>query len=298
MCGGSAADETTVMRHLDSETLAAFVAVVDTGSFTAAAQRLAKTQAAVSIAITRFEERLGRRLFERLPRGVKLTEAGETLVGYARRILALEDEAFAALWPEETAGRLRVGMPDDYLGVFGPDLITRFAAENPRIRVEILCDFSVRLEQMVARGELDLAIVTRADEQPVGEFLRREPLVWCAAEGHFPERVDPLPLVLFPENCRARPHILAALDRAGRGWRIAWTSSHLPSVEAAVGLGVGLTALPASVVPPAFRRLGAADRVPEIAPLELAVVTSEFAGPAVRRLRTFVRERFSEAVPA
>jgi DNA-binding transcriptional LysR family regulator len=286
------------MRHFDPETLAAFVAVVDTGSFTAAAARLGKTQAAISIALTRFEERLGRRLLERKPRGVRLTDAGETLIGYARRMLALEDEAFAALWPEEVAGRLRIGMPDDYQAVFGPALITRFAAENPRVRLEIICDFSERLEPMVAAGNLDLAIVTRERGSAAGELLRREPLAWCAAVGAAPEQLDPLPLALFPEHCRARPRILAALDKAGRRWRIAWTSSHLPSIESAVTLGIGVTALPESVVGPTMRRLGPADGLPPLEPLELAVITGELAGPAARRLRTFVRTSFGRPDPA
>lgn len=285
------------MRHFDPETLAAFVAVVDTGSFTAAAARLGKTQAAISIALTRFEERLGRRLLERRSRGVRLTEAGEILIGYARKMLAVEDEAFAALWPEEVAGRLRIGMPDDYLGVFGPELITRFASENPRVRLEIICDFSERLEPMVAAGDLDLAIVTRERGSAAGELLRREPLVWCAG-GQTPERLDPLPLALFPETCRARPRILAALDKAGRRWRIAWTSSHLPSIESAVTLGIGVTALPESVVTPALRRLGAADGLPPLEPVELAILTGELAGPPARRLRTFVRACFGRTEAA
>src|SRR6266404_5625051 len=188
------------MRHLNSDALATFIAVVDCGGFTAAADALGKTQAAVSIIVQRLEERVGKRLLDRSRRGVSLTAAGEILISYARRLRALEDEA---------RGRIRLGMPDDYLEVFGAPVTDRFAAAHPKVQVEILGQFSHQLEAMMERGEIDLAIITRAPSQARGELLRCEPQVWCAAAGERrPERQAVLPLALFPEGCRARPHIL------------------------------------------------------------------------------------------
>lgn len=281
------------MKHLDGDALATLIAIVDAGSFTAAAHRIGRTQAGVSNSIARLENMLGKKLFDRSRRGLHLTEHGEVLMGYARRIIAIEDEALAALQPEALTGRVRVGMPDDYLGVFGTPLVDRFAAQNPRIQVEILCHFSLELETMVEHGEIDLAIITRDTDHSTGEFLRHEPLVWCAAPDAKPELENPLPLALFPEKfCRARPIIVDALDRAGKQWRVAWTSSHLPSIQTAISLGRAVTALPASVVSPAHRLLGAEDGFPPLKPVELALLLPHGSRAAVRRMANFIRSEF------
>jgi DNA-binding transcriptional LysR family regulator len=277
------------VRRLDTEFLATFVAVVDAAGFTAASHRVGKTQAAVSAQISRFEAQLGKKLLDRSRRGIHLTEAGEILVGYARRILAVEDEALAAIQGNELAGRVRVGMPDDYVGLFGPPLIETFSARNPRIQVEITCNFSVELETQLERGELDVAIITRGSV-PCGDLLRQEALVWCAARDKSPERQELLPLALFPERfCRARPLILQALNRAGRPWRVAWTSSHLSSIQTAIDLGGAVTALPASIISPNHRRLGPVDGLPEIQSVELALLVRQGAPVAVRLIASFIR---------
>jgi len=284
------------MKHIDTDALATLIAIVDAGGFTAAAHRLGRTQAGVSNTIARLETMLGKKLIDRSRRGLHLTEPGEVLIGYARRIVAIQDEALAALQPEAMTGRVRVGMPDDYLSVFGTPLIERFSAQNPRIQVEILCHFSSELEELVDRGDIDLAIITRGADLSVGEFLRHEPLVWCAAQDSRPELQNPLPLALFPEKfCRARPHILDALDRTSRPWRVAWTSSHLPSIQTAIGLGKAVTALPASVISPAHRRLGLEDGMPALKPVELALLLPHGARAAVRRMASFLRSEFQGA---
>ena len=138
----------------------AFVVSADTGSFTAAAQRLNKSQAAVSIAIGRLEERLGKKLFDRLPRRVALTSAGERLHHYAQRILALEDEAIASLSDATQEARVRLGMPDDYMALFGGALVDAFAPRYPLVGIDLRCGFSWQLETMVESRELDMAIIT------------------------------------------------------------------------------------------------------------------------------------------
>ncbi|MFT3974128.1 MAG: LysR substrate-binding domain-containing protein [Amaricoccus sp.] len=281
------------MRHLDPEAIATFVAVVDAGGFTAAARRIGKSQAGVSVTIARFEAQLGRRLFDRSRRGLELTETGQALVSYARRLIALEDEALAAIDPRRLEGRVTLGMPDDYIDVFGRPLVEHFSAAGARLEIEIRCDFSRGLEALVRSGEIDMAIITRATGTETGELLRREPLVWCGPEDAHPERSDPLPLALFPErDCRARPLILAALAAGGRAWRVNWTSSHLPSIQAALDAGTAITALPASVIAPRHRRMGPADGLPLLEPLDLALLVPDGARVAVRKLATFLRERF------
>ena len=171
------------MRHLNSDALATFIAVVDCGGFTAAADALGKTQAAVSIIVQRLEERVGKRLLDRSRRGVSLTAAGEILISYARRLRALEDEALDAVSDDEASGRIRLGMPDDYLEVFGAPVTDRFAVAHPKVQVEILGQFSRQLEAMVERGGRPLddadgardvlaSLAVRSELLPRGQCVR------------------------------------------------------------------------------------------------------------------------------
>lgn len=279
--------------HLDLDALAMFVAVVESGGFTAAGLRLGRTQSAISARIQDLEGELGRRLLERSRRGVTPTEAGERLLAHARRLLQAEREARADLVGDTASGRLRIGLPDDYVDAYLRPLIARFAAEHPRVELEVHCDLSQRIEPAVAAGELDLALITQDPSRPKGERLRREPVVWVAGRGHLPELQEVLPLALFAEGCRARPRILAALEAAGRPHRTVFSSSHMAGVLSAVEAGLCVTAITDSAVPPSLRRIGVAEGLPALFELNVALVMAPQAGLAARRFAQAVRDEMA-----
>ena len=278
------------MRHFDTDSLETLVTIIDRGGFTAAGEALGKTQAAVSVIVSRMEARIGKRLLERSRKGVTPTFAGEILIGYARRILSLEDEALAAIGGDEAAGRVRLAVPDDFVDMMVSPLIGAFSRRFPRVQLEMRCDLSFRLEPMLERGEVDLAIITQDPARPLGEVLRREPRAWCAARDHRPELIDPLPLAMFPEGCRCRPDALAALDAMGKPWRIAYTSSHMPGIHSAVNAGMAITILGISSIPKEWRRLGEEEGFPELPHLDIALVVPANASVATKRFATFLRE--------
>jgi DNA-binding transcriptional LysR family regulator len=281
------------MQHLDIDDLALLVTVANRASFSAAARELGRTQAAVSFAVARLEQRVQARLFERTPRGAAPTPTGETLLAYARRILALEDEALTTLRGGASTQRVRLGLPDDYMDCLGTQALAAFTAAWPAVPVEILCDFSRRLEILVGAGDLDLAVVTRDRQAHAGEKLRDEPQVWCAARERRPETERVLPVALFNEQCRARPTILATLERWHRPWRLAYSCSHLHGIYAAVERGGAVAVLPASCVPPHLRVLGPEAELPPLPSLELALLLPEGAGVMSRRLAQTLRECFA-----
>lgn len=272
------------MRHFDLDELAAVVAIANRESFSAAARDLNKTQAAVSLIISRLEQRLSHKLFERSSRGVRSTVPGETLISYAKRLLALESEALEALNGAAPRGRVRIGMPDDYLEPLGTPAIDQFALACPGVQVDIICDFSRKLETLVASGDIDLAIVTPGTSPHGGLPLGRERQIWCAGPVGRPESLKPLPLALFSDQCRAKPIILKALEADGRAYRIAYSFSHLAGILAAVEKGRAVTVLPESCVPVHFRRLGAESGLPALPPLELALLLPEGAKAPARIL--------------
>ncbi|MUO79957.1 LysR family transcriptional regulator [Agrobacterium vitis] len=284
------------MRNLDSDALASFVAVAETGSFTAAAERLGRTQAAVSMAIGKWEERLDLRLFDRGHRRVTLTPIGERLLGYARRIRAIEDEALATLLEGRNESRVRLGMPDDYLTLFGTALMQRFAPQHPKVNLDLQYDFSHHLEGMVESRELDIAIITQSPAEPKGELIRLERQVWCAAPNRYPEQSSTVQLALFPDGCRSRPQVLAALDRADRRWRIVYSSSDIAGIQLAVHSGDLLTVLPETAVPANWRKLGVDDGLPELPILRLAMVLPQQPRLPVRQLATFLRAEFQHSL--
>lgn len=281
------------MRHLDSDALAALVAVADFGSFTAAAEHLGKTQAAVSMSVARLEERLGKRLFERGHRKVTATITGECLVSYARRIQSIEAEALAAVADRVTDSRVRLGMPDDFVCSFGEALLHRFSPQNRALYIDLACDFSRKLRMMMDSGELDVAIVTQNADDPPDAVFRYERQVWCTGPNGYPEREDVLRLAMFSDDCSARPRVLATLDRANRPWRLAHTSSHVSGIQLAVASGNMLTVLPESAVPAGWRWLGEADGLPPLPALPLVLLVSRSERLAARRVAAFLRREFA-----
>jgi DNA-binding transcriptional LysR family regulator len=281
------------MRHVDPFVLEMLITVADTGGFTAAADRLGRTQSAVSTRIADLERDLGRRLLDRGAKGARLTEAGERLVGHARRWLQQERQMIDEMKGTAARGRVRLGMPDDYVDVFLKPLIARFAHDNPEVEIEVRCDLSRRVESDFAEGVYDLAVITRDHLKPTGELLRAEDIVWVASRTHRPEEERPLPLALFTEVCRMRPRILAALDRAGIPYRAAYVSSHTMGVLSAVDTGFCLTALVGSTVPPQFRRLGPEDRLPQLPPAEVAMLLPARPTPAAEQLAAAIRIAFA-----
>ncbi|MGO4740678.1 LysR family transcriptional regulator [Bosea sp. 2KB_26] len=279
--------------HFDLAALDMLVTVAETGGFTAASVRLGRTQSAVSVRIQDLEAQLGQKLLERSRRGVTPTDAGERLIGHARRLLAVEREALADLGGEAATGRLRVGVPDDYVDAYLRPLIARFAAEHPRVELELRCDLSKRIEPALAAGEFDIAVITQDPVRPRGETLRREPLVWVAARGHRPELQEVLPLALFSEGCRARPRVLAALTGAGRAHRLVFSSSHTAGVISAVEAGFCVTAITESAVPPSLRRLGAAEGLPPLFELSVGLIVAPSPSLAARRFAQALREEMA-----
>ncbi len=277
------------MRHLDTESLGMLIAIVDTGGFTAAAERVGRTQSAVSARIAQLEDSLGVRLLERSRRGISLTETGERLVAHARRLLSYESEALADLKGGTPEGSVRLGMPDDYVDAYLTPTIARFAAAYPRVEISIRSDLSKNIEPEVERGHIDVALLTRDHSRPTGELLKREKLLWLAARGHRPEKNDPLPLALFPTGCRARPHISAALDKAGLSWRVACTSSSQGGIAAAIETGLCITAMPECAAPSEWRRLGAAEGLPPLPDIEIGLLLAPAASSAARRLAEMLR---------
>ena len=273
-------------RDLDVDLVRAFVAVAEARSFTRAAERLGRTQSGVSLQLRRLEERLGRSLLSRDPRHVALTPDGEVFLPRGRQLLRLNDEIVGLLSDDDLEGEVRLGAPEDFATVHLPGVLGQFAKAHPRVALSVTCDLTLNLLDRLRDGALDLALVKREPLGPdLGVRVWREPLVWVASDAGVVATGEPAPLVVAPSPCVYRKRAIGALEQAGMGWRVAYTSPSLAGQHAALRAGLGLTVLPREMVPPDLVRLGPAEGLPSLADTEIALMRASTAIPrAAERL--------------
>jgi DNA-binding transcriptional LysR family regulator len=236
------------LRHLDLNQLLTFKTIADCKSLTLAAQRLHKTQAAISIQLKKLEELTGKKLIDRGYHSAELTPDGELLLQYARKLLMLSDEALDALNPEDISGTVRFGIPDDYASAFLLEAMQRFVKRFPKVNLLIRNDISQNLFAALKDDKLDLALVTLRSSDIHGEILRRDPLIWVAEEHYTPDPDRPIPLVLYPHGCCFRKNILDGLSEAQRDYYIAFECTGVTGVKIAIDSGLAIAATCAPLI--------------------------------------------------
>jgi DNA-binding transcriptional LysR family regulator len=270
---------------LDLDLLRSFVSVVDAGGFTRAGERVHRTQSTVSQQIKRLEDTIGRPLLHRTGKRVAPTEEGERLLSYARRILALADEAHQVIAQSPSEGVVRLGLPEDFAASRLAQVLARFARSHQGARLDVRCDLSVRLRDDLDRGELDLVLFKRDAGERGGIACWPERLSWIASRRReLDVRRDPVPLVVFPQGCLYRNRAIHALEAAGRAWYIAYSSPNFYGIQAAVSVGLGVSILPQAAILPEHRVLGAKEGFARVPNTELALLAAPDASPATRRL--------------
>jgi len=229
--------------NLDIDVLRTFVTGHDLGSYAKAADRLGRSQSAISLQLRKLEETTGQTLLRKSGRGLALTQEGEIMLGFARRLLVLNDEAVAALRNPSLEGHVRVGLLPDFAETWLPDVLGNFARAHPNVQVEARVERSATLKDAIGRGELDLALTWNEgdDAAPGTEDLASLPVVWIGQRDFTRHADEPLPLVMLEQPCLFRRRGLAALDAAGLSWRLAFTSPSLSGLWAAVAAGLGIT---------------------------------------------------------
>lgn len=259
---------------LDTDQLRSFLAIVDTGSFTRAADRVNKTQSAVSMHMRRLEDRLDRPLFAKHGRGVRLTDDGEKLIDFARRMLQIEAAALAAVAEKGLAGRIRLGIPDDYAEPFLPDILMRFARRHPLVELSVVCEASMSLAERMKVRDLDVAIVTDCARIVGVEVVREEPLRWVTGQRTSVHQERPLPLALSSPSCEWRGIAIDALDAAGIPWRLALVSGNYAAISPIVQAGIAVTVLPPSSMRAGQRVVCEDEGLPGLPPCRIGLLES------------------------
>ena len=260
-----------VIRDFDIQLLRAFSTVVETRNVSAAGRRLGRSQPAVSIQLKRLEQASGKGLFKTDRRRFTLTRDGEILLGYARRILRINDEARAHLSQIEVEGKVVLGTPDLYAAYLLPGILGNFGHKFPQVEIELRCALRNGLMTALDRKEIDLVLVTQLPSATGGQFVRYEQLVWVTSRYYDVHKKNPVPLALLPSGYLYRDLALAALDEIGRKWRLACVSESIAGLHAAVYAGLAVSVLAECAVTEELRPLGVKQRFPKLPAVPLAL---------------------------
>lgn len=283
-------------RNLDLTALRSFVAVADYGGVTRAAGFLNLTQSAVSMQLKRLEQSLDCKLLDRSARSIALTASGEQLVSYARRMLDLNDEAYSRLTAQEYEGEVVLGVPHDIVYPSIPDVLRQFNVNYPRMRVNLVSSYTVKVKEMFARGEADIIMTTEDTLDPGGETIVELPLVWVGAIGGTAWRQRPIRLA-FETSCLFRKSIQEALDREGIAWEMGIESSQSRTIEASVSADLGVHAILEGAIPPQSEEIQHGGALPELASKKINLYTSHSKrNEAVENLRDLIRQAYGAQV--
>ena len=286
-------------RNLDISLLRTFAAAADAGSMTVVSNLLHMTQSAVSQQIKRLEETLGCTLFERDKRGLRLTEAGERLLGGARRMLAMNDSILSDMREDAVEGRVRLGMPYDLVGSGMVPLLKAYAERYPKVDISLACGSSPELRQKLSDGLIDLCVIEERLGQGGGECLAVDRLVWVGAKGGNAHRKDPLPLSMVADTCAFRPSVFSALGAEGRRWRTVFEQGNIEATRATVFADLAVTAWLASTVPPELDIIGKAEGLPDLPSFAINLHVSDRGQvPAVRELAHHIRDGLARSKQA
>jgi len=285
------------LANLDMDVLRTLAVAMDLGGFSKAAERLGRSQSAVSLQMRKLEERVGRPLFRRQGRGLALTDAGDVVLGYARRILELNDQAVAVARGIFLEGSVRFGLPQDFGDTWLPGVLARFSRIHPSVLLEARVDRTDKLVERIARGGLDLALLW-GSPPPIADAVtvRRLPMAWIGPKGSSVAPGEKVPLALFEAPCVFRQPGVDALEKAKRPWRLAFTSPSLSGLWAAAAAGLGITIRTALGLPAPLAVLDRSSGLPKLPPIELSLYTAKTnSSQAVVRLREILLDELSGA---
>jgi hypothetical protein len=276
-------------RNLDMTALRSFVAVAESGGVTRAAGFLNLTQSAVSMQLKRLEESLDLGLFDRSGRTIAITPAGEQLLSYARRMLALNDEIHAKLGSRSFTGEVVFGVPHDLVYPAVPQIMKRFAMDYPCVKVQLISSFTLLLKEQFAKGEIDVMMTTEDSVGEGGEVLTTRPLVWIGAPGGSAWRQRPLRLA-YERDCIFRPFVQKRLDEAGIPWEMAVDTTSPRTIEATVSADLAVHSMIEGNEWRDFERIAHGGALPELRSVNINVYYNRLSdSPMIADLVALVR---------
>jgi DNA-binding transcriptional LysR family regulator len=265
-----------VYRTIDPDLLRTFLAVCETGKFSAAAEKVGRTQAAVSLQIKRLEGLLGKPLFERDNRNVSLNTAGEILKDYAQKLIDLNDETFLRVSETDISGVLRLGAPEAITSTHLPKILALFNKNHPTVVLDVTCKLTDELLVDFDQGDYDVVIFKREkSNRKSGTVVYHEKLAWIMSAGATLDYSKSLPMILSPHPCIYRRLAIEALEKSRKDWRAVMTAHSLSGRLSAVKNGLGISLMPEDMIDDRLEIISEMAELPKAPDLEMAVLSSE-----------------------
>lgn len=262
------------MKNMPMEVLRAFVTIVELGSFTQAGDILGRSQPAISLQLKRLELLLDQTLITRSGQTIELTKSGEVLFSYAKRILAINDEAVASFNANNLSGELKLGIPSEFATTLLPKILSQFAHTYPNVNLEVISDLSCNLLSEASIKNFDLLMVLHdAPEKASNQLIKEDELVWVTSPNHDTHINQSLSLIVAPEGCIYRKRATTALGQMTRPWHISYTNPDLTGIKAAIEEGLGVTVLAKSTVPSNLKILKPSERFPKLGKIGISLLS-------------------------
>ena len=280
-------------KDLQIDWIRAFLAIVDTGSMTAAAQQVSRSQSAVSMQIKKLEESIGRPVLNRGSGSITLTPVGHDLLAHARKLMEIHSGALRALHRSGIEGRVTFGVPDDYVMIYLAPVLRTFFSRFSEIEVTVVCEPSTVLSAKIERSEIDLALVSR-DIPGRGEFLFKEDLIWVGAEQHAAWKRTPLPVAIHGWSNDLRTAVFSALEQQRREYRVVYNSPNVTGQLAMAESGLAVAVVTRCSQPPGLKFLDSRHDLPQLPAVDVALLRSERSkrSKAVTVLQDHIRRSF------
>ena len=275
---------------IDISQLQSFLMVVDQGNFTLAAERLGRTQSAISQQIARLEIAIGKKLLNRT-KPFQLTPDGDVFYRYARQILDLHDSALSYFKEPDVSGDIRFGVPEDFASLFLSEILAHYSITHPRLHLNIECDLTLNLYKRFKKGEFDLALVkmSRPEDVPHATEMWSEQLLWVGSRRNLTFTGD-IPLILSPKPCIYREHALRALTQKNIKWSIRFSSMSHASKIAAVQAGMGITVLPRKLVPKNLQGFASSQALPPLDDIQVTLLQNNTNQGPIQALSDYIHE--------
>lgn len=280
---------------LETDLMRSFAVISEFGSFSAAARRVNRTPSAISMQMKKLEDQLGRQLFVRDGRKVRLTADGELLLGYAHDMLRLNEAAVARFQVPALEGKVRFGAPDDFGTQYVPQILKRFAETHPMVEVQVVLSTSIELLKRMDQGSLDLTLITSVPDginDGIGEVLYVEKLVWVGLKGGAAHKRPVVPLSFAEPGCCWRESALERLVESGVDYRIAYVSETAPGQQAAILADLAVAPMPVSMVTTQFEVLSSRMGLPDLPTYHINLLQPQEINPATRAFSQHVRDSF------